>query len=42
MSDKVVNKDLLRFYKPAGFTPIDPNKYQYLGPKGKKGSKTTP
>ncbi|CRK83716.1 LTA synthase family protein [Neobacillus massiliamazoniensis] len=40
MSDKVVNKDLLRFYKPAGFTPIDPNKYQYLGPKGKKGTKT--
>ncbi|WP_066369687.1 LTA synthase family protein [Neobacillus fumarioli] len=36
MSDKVVNEDLLRFYTPPGFKPINPNDYQYLGPKGKK------
>ncbi|MED4225119.1 LTA synthase family protein [Neobacillus cucumis] len=35
MSDDVVSKDLLRFYTPTGFKPIDPNNYQYLGPKGK-------
>ncbi|MDP4086198.1 MAG: LTA synthase family protein [Bacillota bacterium] len=35
MSDEVVTKDLLRFYTPNGFTPINPNQYQYLGPKGK-------
>ncbi|MCM2533047.1 LTA synthase family protein [Neobacillus pocheonensis] len=35
MSDQVVNKDLLRFYSPKGFKPINPNDYQYLGPKGK-------
>jgi lipoteichoic acid synthase len=34
-SDEIVNKDLLRFYKPDGFTPIDRNDYQYLGPKNK-------
>jgi lipoteichoic acid synthase len=36
MSEKVVNKDLLRFYTPPGFKPVNPYKYQYLGPKGKK------
>ncbi|MCQ6277707.1 LTA synthase family protein [Bacillus sp. EB600] len=36
MSDEVVYKDLLRFYKPNGYTPIDPNNYEYLGPKGDK------
>jgi lipoteichoic acid synthase len=36
MSDDIVNKDLLRFYKPKGFTPINPNDYQYLGPKKAK------
>jgi lipoteichoic acid synthase len=41
MSDEVVYKDLLRFYKPNGYTPIDPNEYEYLGPKGAKSSKTT-
>jgi lipoteichoic acid synthase len=35
MSDKVVNEDLLRFYTPSGFKPINPNDYQYLGPNGK-------
>lgn len=39
MSDEVVYKDLLRFYKPAGYTPINPDNYEYLGPKGSK-SKT--
>ncbi|MDN3018763.1 LTA synthase family protein [Paenibacillus sp. BSR1-1] len=41
MSDEVVYKDLLRFYKPQGYTPINPNDYEYLGPKGNKGTKTT-
>lgn len=41
MSDEIVYKDLLRFYKPTGYTPIDPNKYQYLGPKGSKLTKGT-
>jgi lipoteichoic acid synthase len=40
MSDEVVYKDLLRFYKPKGFTPINPDDYEYLGPKGKKGTQT--
>ena len=29
LSDKVVNGDLLRFYTPDGFVPIDPNDYDY-------------
>lgn len=29
LSDKVVNGDLLRFYKPDGFVPVDPNDYDY-------------
>ncbi|MGG1674565.1 LTA synthase family protein [Neobacillus sp. NRS-1170] len=41
MSDEVVYKDLLRFYKPQGYTPINPNDYEYLGPKGNKGTKAT-
>ncbi|MCM3568906.1 LTA synthase family protein [Neobacillus mesonae] len=41
MSDEVVYKDLLRFYKPEGFTPINPNDYDYLGPNSKKDTKTT-
>lgn len=36
MSDEVVYKDLLRFYKPQGFTPINPQDYEYLSPKEKK------
>jgi lipoteichoic acid synthase len=36
MSDMIVNQDLLRFYHPNGFKPINPNDYQYLGPKVKK------
>jgi lipoteichoic acid synthase len=40
MSDEIVYKDLLRFYKPAGYTPINPDDYGYLGPKGNKGSET--
>lgn len=33
MSDEVVYKDLLRFYKPNGYKPINPDDYEYLGPK---------
>ncbi|WP_251553719.1 LTA synthase family protein [Neobacillus muris] len=40
MSDEIVYKDLLRFYKPEGYTPINPNDYEYLGPKGSKTEKT--
>lgn len=29
LSDKVVNEDLLRFYTPKGFTPVDRSKYNY-------------
>lgn len=29
LSDKVVHGDLLRFYTPAGFTPVDPSQYNY-------------
>ena len=28
-SDKVVNGDLLRFYTPTGYTPVDPSNYNY-------------
>ncbi|MGG5254012.1 LTA synthase family protein [Neobacillus sp. SM06] len=43
MSDEVVTKDLLRFYKPAGYKPINPDDYEYLGPKASKSkaAKTT-
>ncbi|WP_042455741.1 LTA synthase family protein [Neobacillus dielmonensis] len=43
MSDEIVYKDLLRFYKPEGYTSINPDDYEYLGPKGKttKNAKTT-
>jgi lipoteichoic acid synthase len=33
MSDEIVYKDLLRFYQPQGYTPINPNDYEYLAPK---------
>ncbi|SDL88406.1 LTA synthase family protein [Bacillus sp. OK048] len=36
MSDEIVHKDLLRFYQPEGYTPINPNDYHYLAPKVKK------
>ncbi|EGA90550.1 hypothetical protein GPDM_04294 [Planococcus donghaensis MPA1U2] len=29
LSDQLVNGDLLRFYTPVGFTPIDPSDYSY-------------
>ncbi|MBO0993915.1 LTA synthase family protein [Bacillus sp. SD088] len=29
ISDRIVTKDLLRFYQPEGFEPIDPKDYQY-------------
>ena len=34
LSDKVVNGDLLRFYKPDGFVPIDPSDYDYSFKEG--------
>lgn len=33
LSDKVVNGDLLRFYTPENFTPVDRSKYDYSKPK---------
>ena len=36
MSDEIVHKDLLRFYQPEGYTPINPNDFHYLAPKVKK------
>lgn len=30
MSDEIVYKDLLRFYKPEGYEPINRNDYQYI------------
>lgn len=36
ISDEIVYKDLLRFYQPEGYTPINPNDFEYLAPKGKK------
>lgn len=32
LSDKVVNEDLLRFYTPKGFTPVNRSKYHYSKP----------
>lgn len=29
LSDKVVNGDLLRFYTPINYTPVDPSRYNY-------------
>jgi lipoteichoic acid synthase len=39
MSDEIVYKDLLRFYHPEGYTPINPSDYEYIAPKIHKGSK---
>ncbi|RFU63831.1 LTA synthase family protein [Peribacillus glennii] len=39
LSDEVVNGDLLRFYTPNGFTPINPNDFDY--PNGDADSKAT-
>ena len=33
LSDGVVNGDLLRFYTPVGFTPVDPADYYYQQPR---------
>jgi lipoteichoic acid synthase len=39
LSDKVVYGDLLRFYTPKGFKPVDPTKYDYNNREDKeKGS----
>ncbi|QBO36472.1 LTA synthase family protein [Periweissella cryptocerci] len=34
MSDSLNQKNLLRFYTPDGFTPVDPSKYNYTYPNG--------
>lgn len=39
LSDQVVNGDLLRFYTPTGYTPVDPSKYNYS--KDTKDTKDT-
>ncbi|VDG98943.1 Lipoteichoic acid synthase 2 [Lysinibacillus sphaericus] len=36
LSDKVVNGDLLRFYTPKGFTPVDPSQFNYSKETDKK------
>jgi len=33
LSDRIVTKDLLRFYKPEGFVPINPDDYKYNNAK---------
>ncbi|WP_191556683.1 LTA synthase family protein [Metabacillus idriensis] len=33
LSDQIVYGDLLRFYTPKGFEPVDPSKYRYMGPE---------
>ncbi|MDR0137697.1 LTA synthase family protein [Metabacillus idriensis] len=33
LSDQIVYGDLLRFYTPKGFDPVDPTKYRYMGPE---------
>jgi len=38
LSDTVVNEDLLRFYTPKGFVPVDRQKYNYLNPKVKSNT----
>jgi len=41
LSDQVVNGDLLRFYTPNGFKPIDPADYDYTyDEEGSKEDKT--
>ncbi|MGJ7919824.1 LTA synthase family protein [Neobacillus sp. LXY-4] len=39
ISDEIVYKDLLRFYTPQGFTPIDPKDYQYVKKANQKEEK---
>ncbi|WP_147532743.1 LTA synthase family protein [Bacillus marasmi] len=39
ISDEIVTKDLLRFYTPEGFTPIDPKDYEYIKGKESKSEK---
>ena len=36
LSDKVVNGDLLRFYTPEDFTPVDRSKYDYKNTQNDK------
>ena len=36
LSDQVVNGDLLRFYTPPNFTPVDRSQYDYTNPEEKR------
>ncbi|OAH59592.1 glycerol phosphate lipoteichoic acid synthase [Domibacillus aminovorans] len=38
LSDRVVNGDLLRFYTPENFTPVDPSQYNYNNSEGKESN----
>jgi lipoteichoic acid synthase len=38
LSDKVVNGDLLRFYTPKGFTPVNRAKYNYQNPQSNQSN----
>lgn len=42
LSDKVVNGDLLRFYTPKGFKPIDPSDYEYPDGDDEQKDKVSP
>ncbi|HZG71449.1 MAG TPA: LTA synthase family protein, partial [Chondromyces sp.] len=37
LSDKIVNQDLLRFYTPKGFEPVDPSDYDYTNRSDSNG-----
>lgn len=39
LSDRVVNGDLLRFYAPEGFIPVDRSQYNYTNPSMKETDK---
>jgi lipoteichoic acid synthase len=39
LSDEVVNGDLLRFYTPKNFTPVDPDDYNYTNPEAPESDK---
>lgn len=38
LSDRVVNGDLLRFYTPENFTPVDRSQYNYNNSEGKESN----
>jgi lipoteichoic acid synthase len=42
LSDKVIYEDLLRFYEPQNFEPIDRSDYRYVNPNPKSSSTDEP